>query len=137
MENNAMVLIFCWFASFVGLVQWGVLTLLLMEVVLCKDATTANTSRILNKRLGARLRLFKRSLQSTFYKASVGLFAGSLLSMCYMMEKLWTKNNIEDFYPFTLFSLFVPICIYYIYRHIGFTSTFFDRFGEFIRREDN
>lgn len=136
MENNTITLIFCWLANLVGLVQWGVLVLLLMEVVICKDATTANASRILNKSISARLRLFQRSFRSAFYKASIGLFIGSLMALFYMLEKLWTEINVKDFYPWTLFSLFVPLCIYIVYREIGYSLTFFDKFKEFIRKEN-
>lgn len=135
MENNTVILIFCWFASFIGLVQWGVLVLLLMEVVICKDATTANASRILNKSISARLRLFQRSFRSTFYKASIGIFLGSLIALFYMMERLWTETSVQDFYPWTLFSLFFPICVYTIYREIGYSLTFFDKFKDFISKE--
>ena len=135
MENNTATLIFCWLANIIGLIQWGILVLLLMEVVICKDATTANASRILNKSLSARLRLFQRSFKSAFYKASIGLFLGSLMAMFYMMEKIWTEVTVNDFYPWTLFSLFFPLCLYIVYREIGFSSTFFDKFKAFLRRE--
>lgn len=134
--GNALFLIFCWIASLVGLVGWGALTLLLMEVVLCNDATSANASRLLNKSLRARLRLFQRSFRSAFYRASIGLFAGSLMAMFYMMEKIWTEINVADFYPWTLFSVFFPICLYILYREIGYSSTFFDKFKAFLRREE-
>ena len=136
MENNTITLIFCWLANLVGLVQWGVLVLLLMEVVICKDATTANASRILNKSISARLRLFQRSFRSAFYKASVGIFIGSLMALFYMLEKLWNEINVKDFYPWTLFSLFVPICIYIVYREIGYSLTFFEKLKAFIRKEE-
>jgi|SRR5690606_4237445 len=137
MENNAITLIFCWLANLIGLVQWGALVLLLMEVVICKDATTANASRILNKSISARLRLFQRSFKSSFYKASIGLFSGSFIALCYMMEKLWTKVDIKDFYPWTLLSLFFPLCVYIVYREIGYSSTFFDKFKLFLKKQDH
>lgn len=133
--SNIIIFILCWFANLVGLVQWGVLVLLLMEVIVCKDATTVNASRILNKSISARLRLFQRSFRSVFYRASIGLFFGAFMAMCYMMEKLWTTINVKDFYPWTLFSLFVPFCLYLIYREIGYSLTLFDKFKLWIRKE--
>lgn len=138
MENdNIFLIIFCWLSSLIGLIHWGALVLLLMEVVICKDATAVNAGRILSKSAGARLRLFKRSLKSYFYKASIGLFIGSIMAMFYMMEKIWTEIDVNDFYPWTLFSLFFPICLYVVYREIGYESTFFNKFKKFLRKEED
>lgn len=129
------MIVFCWLASLIGLVQWGGLVLLLMEVIICKDARTANATRILNKSVSARLRLFQRSFRSAFYKASIGVFLGALMAMFYMMEKIWTEVSVKDFYPWTLFSLFFPLCLYVVYRELGFSSTFFDKFRSYLKKE--
>ena len=133
---NEVQIVALWFANLIGLVEWGVLTLLLMEVTICKDARSVNTSRILNRSISARLRLFKRSFRSAFYRASVGLFAGSMMAMFVMMNKLWNGSIAREIFPWSIFSLFFPLCIFILYREFGFSLTFFDRFKGFLKGEE-
>lgn len=133
---NDFSIVALWLANLVGLLEWGILTLLLMEVTICKDARAVNTSRILNKSLSARLRLFKRSFRSAFYRASVGLFVGSMLAMCVMMHKLWNGSMVREIFPWSVFSLFFPFCIFILYREFGFSLTFFDKFKGFLKGEE-
>jgi len=130
---NDLSLVTLWFANLIGLFEWGILSLLLMEVTICKDARSVKTSRILNKSLSARLRLFKRSFRSAFYRASVGLFAGSMLAMFVMMNNLWNGQVIKQIFPWTIFSIFFPLCIFILYREIGFTLTFYEKLRSYIK----
>lgn len=131
--NNEFVIVSVWIANLIGLIEWGVLSLLLMEVTVCKDVRTVKPSRILNRNISARLRLFKRSFRSAFYRSSVGLFLGSLLAVFVMINKLWMGIIVTEIFPWSVFSLFFPMCIFIIYREIGFSLTFFDKFKLFIQ----
>lgn len=133
---NDFSIVALWLANLIGLIQWGILSLLLMEVTICKDARAVNTSRILNKSLSARLRLFKRSFRSAFYRASVGLFIGSMMAMFVMMEKLWNGVLSFEIFPWSIFSLFVPLCIFILYREFGFSLTFFNKLKRFLKGEE-
>lgn len=133
---NDFQIVALWFANLIGLIEWGALTLLLMEVTICKDARSVNTSRILNRSISARLRLFKRSFRSAFYRASVGLFTGSMMAMFVMMNKLWNGSLAREIFPWSIFSLFFPLCIFILYREIGFSLTFFQKFSGFLKGEE-
>lgn len=134
--NSEIGIVIVWFANLIGLIEWGALTLLLMEVTVCKDVRMVKPSRILSRNLSARLRLFKRSFRSAFYRSSVGLFFGSLLAVFVMINKLWMGIIITEIFPWSVFSLFFPMCLFIVYREIGFSLTFFDKFKCFIRGEE-
>lgn len=131
LNNTAIIALYI--VYIIGLFQWAALTLVLMEVTVCKDARTVNSTRILNTSLSARLRLFKRSFRTYFYKGSIGLLICSLLIMFGIIDNLWAGRIPRTIWA--SFSLVMPASLLMLYHHLGFTLTWFRKLGLFFRNQ--
>lgn len=132
MTDQLTLLLFI--ANWVGLVLWGRLFMLLMEVIICKDALFVNTSRILNTSFIARIRLFKRSFKELFYRSSILLFIGSLVGVFVMVNELYANVFPTRKYLWTIFSIIYPTGTYFLYKSLGFRWTLQDRFLQFLHK---
>lgn len=110
-----------------GLLQWTRLFMLLMEVVICKDALSVNTSKILNTSIVARFRLFRRSFRELFYRSTILLFLGSLLAVMFMASELYLNIPHMRKYLWTMFSMMFPMGVYLLYKSMGFRWTLQDQ----------
>lgn len=116
-----------------GFVALCYLFLVLLQLVLCRDATEANTSKLLNRPLKVRWRLFKRSLHDNWYKASLGLF----ISVCILLSRLGYEfiHNIGKPTPLIIFhGVFWP-CLGWLYYQRGYKAIFFVKLGQFLNGE--
>jgi len=130
---NEYVQILLIFANWFGLLQWARLFMLLMEVVICKDAISVNTSRILNTSFIARVRLFRRSFKDLFYRATILLFIGSLFAVMFMVTELYSNMLPIKKYLWAAFSVLFPVGVYMVYKSMGFRWTLHDNIAEFIK----
>lgn len=136
MSNIGNAILICMFYSrIIGIIEWSVTLLLLMEVVLCKDAKHVDTARIMNTRLTVRLRMFKKSWKSRFYRGTFILFFCALFSMTSMVSDMWLGHMPRAPYTWTLVSLILPLGIYFIYAAKGFKITLFNKFGLFMKNQ--
>lgn len=131
MDNYSTSLLIKFLLQSVGLLEWAYLTLLLMEVAICKDARRVNTKRILESSFRARLRLFTRSFKNEFYRASVALFIGSLIAVFTIINEMWTGFLPLKKYSWVIFSCFFPLAIASLYHYQGYYVTFFRKFKLF------
>jgi hypothetical protein len=127
------IIITMFFSRLIGILEWFVVLLLLMEVILCKDARTVNTVRIMNTAAAVRLRMFKTSWKSLFYRGTFILFFCALFSMVSMVSDLWLGHMPRAPYTWTMVSLFLPVGIYCIYKNMGYQITLFTKFNLFIK----
>lgn len=123
-DNFSIILIL---GNWFGLLQWTRLFMLLMEVVICKDALSVNTSKILNTSLVARFRLFRRSFRELFYRSTILLFLGSLLAVMFMASELYLNIPHIRKYLWTMFSMIFPMGVYLLYKSMGFRWTLQDQ----------
>lgn len=107
----------------ISIVLWFYAWLILLTVVVCRDALTVNTARILNSPLKMRYKLFKRSLRSRFYIGAVFLFFSSMMVLGNRLDSISKNNHKVNFYVISLLISF-PIGIICNYRSKGFTTPF-------------
>lgn len=131
LENAILIAMF--YSRIIGIIEWWIISLLLMEVIICKDARTFNTSRILEAPLAVRLRMFKRSWRSRFYKGNFILFFVSLFSIVSLMSDLWLGHMPRPPYTWTIVSIFLPLGIFLTYSSKGYKITLFTKFHLFIK----
>ncbi len=129
------LIVFMFLARMLGIIHWSILFLLLMEVVICKDARTVNTSKILNKRFAVRLRVFKRSYRDQFYKASLLIFGCSLFAVVSTVGDIWIGHFPRPPYIWTLVSLVLPIGIKILYNHMGYSLTLLQHFKIYLKNQ--
>lgn len=130
MNNFMLILLFI--GQITGILVWSVLVYILIEVVICKDARTVNTSRILSVPISKRIRLFKRSFRTLFYRGSLLLLVGSLYAILVMVNNLW-QGVLPTSGRFVALSLSIPVGIIMIYRHYGHSVTWFDKLRLFFK----
>lgn len=107
----------------ISIVLWIYAMLLLMSVVVCKDILQINSARILQSPLKVRLKLFRRSLRSRFYKGAVCLFVSCLMVLGNRLAQISTGDYKVNFYVMTLLLTF-PVGIILNYKSKGFTTPF-------------
>lgn len=113
-----------------GLFSWGYLTLLLMEITICKDARQINTVKLLQRPVHVRFKLLKRSLRSVFYRACAGMFIGSFIVTMNIIQQIWVGENKTINWCF--FHLIFPISCAALFHVQGYYVTFFVRFKDFL-----
>jgi hypothetical protein len=134
MNNIGNAILICMFYSrIIGIVEWSISLLLLMEVILCKDAKTVDKVKLLNTPLGVRMRMFKKSWKSDFYKGTFILFFCALFSMISMISDMWLGHMPRAPYTWTLVSLFLPVGIFLTYVSKGYRITLFTKFYLFLK----
>jgi hypothetical protein len=114
----------------IGFVGWCYLFLVLLQLILCKDATQPNTSKLLNRPIRVRLRLLRRSLRDPWYKASCGV----LIGVCLIVSRLgyeFIYNIPKPTITILFHGLFSP-CLGRLYYIRGYKAIFFVKFGEFL-----
>lgn len=111
----------------------GYLTLVLMQVVVCKDATRGNISKLLNRPVMIRWKLFKKSLRNLFYRISVALLIASLIALITMINHLWT--NYPRHINWILFHNISSIAMIYLYHYLGHDAIFFVKLKLFLKDE--
>lgn len=116
-----------------ALFSWGYLTLVLMEVTICKDAKQIDTHKLLHRPVRVRLRMFKRSLRSLFYRSSVGMFLGAFLATMYLMHQLWINEPKHT--EWILFHDIFPLSTIYLFHWLGHDVTFFVKLKLFLKGE--
>lgn len=128
------LLIVGWILNLYGLLRWAMLFLLLMEVVICKDA--GNPQAFLNKSLSLRFKIFKRSIRNPFYTGSVLLFIGACAVILFRISDM-SKNQLPNLHWLRLISaIVIPFGIYKIYKYLGYKSTFIEHFKRFLKEEE-
>jgi hypothetical protein len=134
MNNVGNAILICMFyLRIIGIVEWSIILLLLMEVILCKDAKTVDKMKLMNTPLRVRLRMFKKSWKSHFYKGTFILFFCALFSMVSMISDMWLGHMPRAPYSWTLISLFLPFGIFLTYLSRGYRITLFSKFYLFIK----
>lgn len=126
------ILIIMFYSRVIGIIEWWLVSLLLMEVVICKDAKTVNTARILNTPLSVRIRMFKKSWKSNFYKGNFIVFFVSIFAIVSLVSDMWLGRMPRAPYTWTMVSLFLPLGIYLTYSSKGYEITLFKKFQLFL-----
>ncbi len=132
-DFNNTVLVFMFLSRLIGIIGWAFVFLLLMEVVICKDAIERNAQRILNVPVWVRVRLFRKSFRNLFYKGSLFIWVCSLFSILSMVTDLWLGHLPRPPYTWTIVSILLPLGIIYVYIHLGYQITFFKKLTLFIK----
>lgn len=114
-----------------GYISWFYLFLVLLQLMLCKDATQPNTSKLLHRPLKVRLRLFKRSLHDRWYLASFGV----LIGVCIIIYRLTFEfiYNVPKSEVTIMFHGVFPSSLGYLYYLRGYRAIFFVKLGEFLK----
>lgn len=131
-DLGKFILITMFYSRMIGILEWSILLLMLAEVIICKDARQINTERILNTPKEVRLRIFRKSWKSPFYKATFIIFFSAMFSMVTMILDLWLHNMPRAPYTWTLISLILPLGLIFLYSYLGYQITFFKKFTLFI-----
>lgn len=116
----------------INLFLYGYLVLVLMEVLICKDA---KSSKILHRPVKVRIRLFKRSLRSLFYRASFGVFIASFIAILTLIHQLWSTQPKK--FEWVAFHNLMTLSLIYLYHYWGYNATFFTKFKLFLKGELN
>lgn len=136
-SNNLQMLIDVVIAGFYisALFCWGYLTIVLMEVTVCKDARSINTQKLLHKPLSLRFKIFKRSLRNIFYRASFGMFIGAILATLILIHQLWINSPKQI--EWVIFHNIFPLSTIYLFHWLGHDVTFFVKLRLFLKGELN
>lgn len=114
-----------------SLFAWGYLTLVLMEITICKDARHGRAYKLLNKPMAVRYKLFKRSLGDLFYRSVFGMFIGAFLATMYLVNQLWM--NEPKVLPWIIFHNIFPLSAIFLFKYLGHEVTFFVRLRMFFK----
>lgn len=122
--NNILLISFCIFNA-VGVVLYSWLSIILMEIVLCKDMKQGNASRLFSKSITLRLKLFRRSLGNNFYFASLLLWVGCYIVIFIRLTELTGGVIPAIDSPRSIASMFIPYGIILLYKGMGYQSRLF------------
>jgi hypothetical protein len=132
--NNVINIIWDGILNFImieGFISLCYLFLVLLQLILCKDATMLIGSKLLHRPLSLRLRLLKRSLHDPYYLASVGIF----IAVCLLIGRLGYEfiYNIHNPALAVFFhGIFWP-CLGWLYYQRGYRAIFFVEMGKFLK----
>lgn len=118
-----------------GFIALCYLFLVLLQLILCKDATQLIGSKLLHRPISVRLRLLKRSLRDPYYLASCGIF----VAVCLLISRLgfeFVYNIQKPTLAVFFHGIFWP-CLGWLYYQRGFRAIFFVKLGEFLRGTGN
>ncbi len=121
-------LILHWF----GLFGWAYLSLLLMEVVVCKDARMMNIQRLLELSFKRRSKIFLRNLKSPYYFASVMILLASFFALCQLSLELWTTASLTKSIRWSIFHPVLSQGLIILYRSFGYRITYISKIKEFL-----
>lgn len=118
-----------------GLFGWAYCFLLLMEVVICKDARLLDLEKLFNLPMKVRGRIFLRNLKSPYYLASVIILLSSLIAVCQLSLELWYTTVFNKLFIWTLFHPILTFGIIILYRSFGCRVTYINKIREFFMHE--
>lgn len=119
------------FLHLFGMVCWLRLLLLLLQVVVCKDARTLDINRLKEIPISARIRLFMGSLKDKFYVGSILLFIATLFASLKMMNEMYYYIFPIKNWVWLLFHPLIAIGIYKIYKSRGYRLEIIEKFKIF------
>ena len=114
------------FLNIVGIMLWISVFILMTEVLLCRDAKEINFKRIFSRRLCFTLRKFKRSLESSFYVASLIFWIAASIVLYYRVTEISMHVTSISDYGRTLSSILLPVGLIIIYRYMGHRISVFN-----------
>ena len=124
--NNLILIAYCIFNA-VGIVLYAWLSIVLLEIVLCRDVKQGNTTKLFSKRLTLRLRLFKRSLGNMFYRGTFCVWIASYIIIVIRLQELTggILPHTDTLRP--VVTMLLPYGIISLYRGFGYQSTLFTK----------
>lgn len=114
-----------------GLFNWSLLTLLLMNVVICKDGINFNIRKFLNTTKRRRWRIFKRNLANMFFRINIGFFILSCLVSFHLIMELYNNFIPEKPMFWLIFHPAISYLIYKLYGIFGYKIQLFVKFKLF------
>jgi hypothetical protein len=120
---------------FAGLCSWFILLLLLMQVVVCKDARALDIHKFLSVSRKRRFKIFKRNLTNTFYLASFILFLISACTCLKLIFEFYRNDALSKHFFWLIFHPIVSFGIYKLYSAVGYRIEYLSRFREFWKGE--
>ena len=118
-----------------GLMSWFLLLLLLMQVVVCKDARALNITKFLSATRKRRWRIFRRNLSNKFYAASMALFLIAMATSLKLIFELYSNYFPEKNWVWLIFQPFIAFSIYRLYGAFGYKIELFTRFKQYWKGE--
>lgn len=122
--NSVLMVLFCIFNA-CGVFLYGWLSIILMEVVLCKDARQIDTAKLFSKRFTTRMRLFKRSMGGMFYRGTFCLWIGCYIVLFIRLTELSGGVIPPTNSPRAIASMLIPYGVILLYKAWGHQSTLF------------
>lgn len=118
-----------------GLLCWFLLLLLLMQVVVCKDARALNIVKFLSATRKRRWKIFRRNLSNRFYASSLALFFIAMVASLKLIFELYSNYFPEKNWIWLLFQPVIAFSIYRLYGAFGYKIELFTRFKQFWKGE--
>lgn len=118
--DNLMLILFT-IINAVGLLLYGWLILILIDVIVCKDAKVIDTQKLFARSVASRLKLFKRSLGNNFYRGSLILLIGCIMVVFIRLADF--SAGIIQLPSIRAFAtIFVPGGLILVYTFLGYRS---------------
>lgn len=121
---TSLILIFFTILNAVGLMLYGWLILILIDVIVCKDAKEIDTRKLFTRSVSLRLKLFKRSLGNNFYRGSLVLLIGCILVVFIRLGD-FSAGIIQLPSVRAFATVFVPGGLILVYTFLGYKSPIF------------
>lgn len=126
MINNIILILYCVFNA-IGIYLYAYLSIVLLQVILCRHARDIDTAKLFSKALSVRLNLFKRSLGNTFYLGSFCIWIA-----CYIVIIIRLNEITGGYIPRTdtlrpIVSMLLPFGIIKLYRYLGYQNVLFKK----------
>lgn len=122
--SNIFIVVFC-VLNAVGLILWCWVSLIFLEITLCKDAKHVTMSKLFSRRLSFRLRLFLRSWQKAFYRGSVLIWLGSYVAIFIRLSEFSSGVIPLTNFPRALSAILIPMGIVLVCKSLGYESNLF------------
>lgn len=107
-----------------GILLYGWLILILIDVVICKDAKEIDTQKLFTRSISMRLKLFKRSLGNNFYKGSLALLLGCILVIFIRLSD-FSAGVLQLPSVRAVATILIPGGLILVYSFLGYRSPFF------------
>lgn len=122
--NNILLIIFSIFNA-AGIFLYAWLSIILMQVVLCREAKEIDTKKLFSRSISLRLKLFRRSLGSNFYRGSILIWIACYIVIFLRVQELTGGIIPQTNSPRTIASMFLPGGIIWLYKYMGYESSLF------------
>lgn len=120
-----MLLIALCFMNAVGISLYAFLSIMLMELVFCPDIRHNKVNMIFSRSFAVRLRLFRRSLGSLFYRGTFYIWICCYLIIFLRLQEI-TSGNLPNFDSLRIIiTVVLPSGLILVYRSMGYGVTIF------------